>query len=677
MTPTEPSPETPPDAADRAQALALVVGIDDYPYLSAPPLLGCRHDAEQISARLAALGFEVERLIDAAATRDAVCDALDALARRVRPGDRVVVHWSGHGSRVRWPDGRRIETLVPHDSGRGEHENRDIADLEVRAWLRRIADTTPYVTLVLDSCHSGGAARDAELGARARCVDEDTRPATLTRWSTHFASRGESATAAPRAWERYTWLAACRADEYPKQRPHPRTGQPHGAFTLALTEAIDTLDGPVSHRDVFEEVTRWFERQRVEGQHPQLEGSLDRELFGSRELAPMRFAPVVARQGDQVDLAAGEAHAVTPGSTWCVVAPRTRALTDAARLGTLRVVEVAATRSRAEVVDELAPGAVAVGARAVEIERPTGDGKMPVAVLAEPESTADHVDLSTLRRRLGASALLTLVDGSDEVAGQTEIVVRSQEPSSGVPRWTAVGPSGRQVMRPMRAGPTASLDRLVENLESLARHRALRRLQPPGADRGGLPGVVRAELLSRRSGAFVAPSVDLDGVPVYVEGESLGVRIRHDHDACLFLAVLDLGLCGAVELLYPIRGAWEPVEPGREILVGADDDLVLGLPDGFPFPGDAFDFGEETILVLATTRAADFDLLRQAGVRTSGPNAGRHESDGVDDGPLGRVLRRALRGGDRDVRQASRRQVPDRWTVERRTLRLRASALVR
>ena len=54
-------------------------------------------------------------------------------------------------------------------------------------------------------------------------------------------------------------------------------------------------------------------------QHPQIEGALDREVFGVRDIVPMRFVGVVGRAGGTVELAVGAAHrmAAAPSQTEC------------------------------------------------------------------------------------------------------------------------------------------------------------------------------------------------------------------------------------------------------------------------------------------------------------------------------------------------------------------------
>jgi hypothetical protein len=78
-------------------------------------------------------------------------------------GEEVYIHYSGHGGRaitaypkLKGPSGLD-ETLVPLDIGNSEA--RYLRDIELAYILKAMVDKGLVVTIVLDSCHSGGATR--------------------------------------------------------------------------------------------------------------------------------------------------------------------------------------------------------------------------------------------------------------------------------------------------------------------------------------------------------------------------------------------------------------------------------------------------------------------------------------------------------------------------------------
>jgi uncharacterized Fe-S cluster-containing radical SAM superfamily enzyme len=56
------------------------------------------------------------------------------------------------------------ETIVPYDSGRRPHPNRDITDDELYDWLRELTQKTDNVVCVFDCGHTGSITRDLFLG---------------------------------------------------------------------------------------------------------------------------------------------------------------------------------------------------------------------------------------------------------------------------------------------------------------------------------------------------------------------------------------------------------------------------------------------------------------------------------------------------------------------------------
>ena len=70
----------------------------------------------------------------------------------------------------------------------------------------------------------------------------------------------------------------------------------------------------------------------------------------------------------------------------------------------------------------------------------------------------------------------------------------------------------------------------------------------------------------------------------FVEGDRLRVDLRHGHDRELFVYLLDVGLTGAVTLLFPDIDGHEVLDPGTVLTVGArrGDALELFLPGDMP-----------------------------------------------------------------------------------------------
>lgn len=178
--------------------LALLVGINKYPDA---PLQGCVTDVNlQQQLLIHRFGFnpqDIVMLTDEKATRQGILTAFEEhLIKQAQPNDVVVYHFSGHGSQVRDPDAPDCDfsdclnsTFVPFDSSSASGlpgAGGSVPDIMGRSlFLLMSALKTENVTVVLDSCHSGGGTR-GNFRVRARNSSSkqplDTELAYQQKW---------------------------------------------------------------------------------------------------------------------------------------------------------------------------------------------------------------------------------------------------------------------------------------------------------------------------------------------------------------------------------------------------------------------------------------------------------------------------------------------------------------
>ena len=300
-----PAGESQADAAIGGKR-ALLVGVRTYPSIPGEygePLAGCHNDVAAMRDTLLEWGFaeaDVWVLIDQVAgcdcpfcrqepapvelpTRQGILSAVRELLAQTGAGDVVVVYYSGHGSEFAGRGlmaGQRFQTIVPHDSGRGDAENRDISDLEIEGWIRAFSEQTPYLTLIFDCCHSGGMSSlrgDAPAATRQVKADERTeaeayapelresapeRPVRRLRGASGWL-RGDGGSAIV--------LSASAGKELSSETV--AGGKKHGLFTHHLTEALrrpETVG--LTWADVFPEVAEAVSRENL-SQNPRREGN--------------------------------------------------------------------------------------------------------------------------------------------------------------------------------------------------------------------------------------------------------------------------------------------------------------------------------------------------------------------------------------------------------------------
>ena len=304
---------------------ALLIGIDSYEYLSERlQLHGCVNDTmvwmDVLTSASYGFGFPrtgITQLTNARATREGIVGALGEFVAKVGPDDVVFVQYSGHGSQMKaaipGSEGDDLdETIVPADARAPDDPARkDITDKEINRFLRTLTARTPRVTMVFDSCHSASVTRDLVVPP-VRGIDPDIRdpsPQEIELAAEEVATRSPGPFAL-----RHTVLAGCRQDEESHEFP-PRDVPKHGALTWFLTRALMDARAGSTYRDVFEPAAAGV-TGAYSSQHPQIEGAIDREIFGVLDRKPMRFLPVTSRNGNDVTLGGGAAQTVEVGSRW-------------------------------------------------------------------------------------------------------------------------------------------------------------------------------------------------------------------------------------------------------------------------------------------------------------------------------------------------------------------------
>ncbi|MDI3287813.1 caspase family protein [Polyangium sp. 15x6] len=278
----------------------LLVGIDAYPRVD--PLYGCVNDVDALEAllldRLSVPADSITKLVaphpgssrrprlpEREPTSENLRAALEALAGEgVRPGDRVFIHYSGHGTQV-LPRGTRTarEALVPVDALAG---GELLFDHWINDVLRRIAARTDDLTVILDCCCSAGATRSAlrtrESAVRFCSIEHPPMlPSVSNKRSGSEADTGLFSSLDP-SDPGFLVVASAQSGEAASEGKSAG-GVRHGAFTAGL------LDLLAAEPDERLRSLRWADlwqnlRARVTsafpGQHPCLLGRSERRLFG-------------------------------------------------------------------------------------------------------------------------------------------------------------------------------------------------------------------------------------------------------------------------------------------------------------------------------------------------------------------------------------------------------------
>lgn len=255
---------------------ALLVGINDYPDA---PLRGCVTDVERMAAELYGRGWErddIRLITDKRATTNAIRDRLDWLVSFATPGDSLVFHYSGHGTKLAYRDGLgkagpAQDCICPVDFDWSTSHA-----LTANDFAEMFMDIPVGVsfTWISDSCHSGNLARTvfcADFGTY-RAPRSYPVPADIA-WRNASAppANSEGPTFARAVKHLHgVLLAGCKSEQ--TSADAFLDGEPCGAFTTALLRRLNEANGRAKPIEtVVIEANEWLEANGFD-QDPQCKG---------------------------------------------------------------------------------------------------------------------------------------------------------------------------------------------------------------------------------------------------------------------------------------------------------------------------------------------------------------------------------------------------------------------
>lgn len=195
---------------------ALIMTIGDY-QAGIPRLKGVVHDRESARSIARLLGVRDEDMLEyhnGQLTLEGMQRAFDELDRRVAPGDRVFIYYSGHGSRQRVsdPEARCAEALVTVNGNA-------LVDAEMESRLKRLSGRAQKIIAMFDACHSGGATVRSAGGAayapkywRKGGEDACEKPVNIVTRNLGLAARTA-------AGSNYVYIAAAKDNEISLDQP--------------------------------------------------------------------------------------------------------------------------------------------------------------------------------------------------------------------------------------------------------------------------------------------------------------------------------------------------------------------------------------------------------------------------------------------------------------------------
>jgi len=610
-----------------------------------------------------------------------IVDKFNELTAKAQPQDRVYIHYSGHGGRAKtiFEDikGRSAldEALVPTDIG--QLNSRYLRDIEFAKLLQEMVKKELVVTLVLDSCHSGGATREISGDDRVRgggFIDTTPQPTdSLVAPVQELAQNWKSLTANSRNItvvngllpepKGYTLIAACGDDELAYENVFEGT-ESNGALTYFLLKALRQYGTEISVEDLFNHISNKVHKEFVR-QTPMLMGETDRTFFGGPSVGASRKVPVmkVDIKKNRVQLQIGEASGIEEGAEFDIFKFRTRDFEDREnRVATVKVIELGASDCWAEVTQlhnirtinsQLTEGMIEIGSPAVYLSPGLKQIRKVRLLLPDPLPQSSVVNVPLL-----PTILLTK---KEEVEGHRWIEFCSEtETDENVDYFVSLNSEGeywildrnkepiKNLLFPIKIDEPEATKRLINRLIHVARYESILELDNKDAF-APLNGKLKVELVKSVKREQVV--VNADGkVPVLEEGERVVLRIHNESNRTLNISALILQADLSIVKFYPKGATYEVVDRGKS----RETRFEIELPENYQE-------GVDVIKVFATVDATNFQLLELPALDQSRKGFGNQEPTNALEQLLTAVV-------DEDNPQRNIKAVTDaseEWTTEK------------
>lgn len=227
-------------AARAADLRAIVMGVDAYQHER--NLHGSVNDANSVATALRPYAKSLTLLLDAQVTRDAVLKSWSDTLAASKPGDTIMVAFSGHGGRERVrvsqkaPLGyREFWVMVDFDRRSKDGIGHRILSTEINQWTQATEATHVKLIILADHCYAGTIYRSVgvdTLGIRSipllvdADVPPDEKPPTISELQAAPPPPG------------VTSLAADKSDKPVAEFRITDTGKVHGALSFAFADAL-------------------------------------------------------------------------------------------------------------------------------------------------------------------------------------------------------------------------------------------------------------------------------------------------------------------------------------------------------------------------------------------------------------------------------------------------------
>ena len=363
----------------------------------------------------------VVRLPSAQTTHDGILTTMQKYLVDVpQRGDTVVFYAASHGSLRINSKGNKLtvlvngkyvhadSTLVPADAYRGGY---DVRDREMTRIFNAALDKGIHLTVIFDSCHSGGISRGIGSKYRERKLPFDPRDIAE---APDLLPNGQPRPAPTEREENSALvLSASQQDQTAKEVPlSSDITEPHGAFTSALIEALQALPADTSASLLYQRVKAVLEGSEVTDQVPDLDANMARRhqpLFGgaAANSDKIRAAALKTDDNGSVWLDIGRISGMGIGSEFVSTKPTKDGEAVRLRIAALQGI----ARSSADVISP--PGAKVAPGEIFELAKWSPVESAPLLVWHWP-SNLSQGEIFTAAAAIKSAGAISVADPAEE-----------------------------------------------------------------------------------------------------------------------------------------------------------------------------------------------------------------------------------------------------------------------
>ena len=279
---------------------ALIIAVANYPEEGHWRDISSDNDISLIKGALTRQGFHnknIKVIIDDQAKKELIVREFRNLTRNVKPGDIVVIHYSGHGQQIQDDNGDELdgwdESLIPWDaqlkwseSYQGENHLRDDEIRVLTDQLREKLGPEGNVLLIMDACHSGTANRGLAKSRGTAVVfsEPDYKPSG----SNDKGNNDDFNATDPEKLAPMVTLSGAGQFELNYEYYDQEKDISYGSLSYAFSRAMANADRETTYRSLFD-LIKVSMSTIAPRQSPQIEGDVDMILFAGEVIEPKPY----------------------------------------------------------------------------------------------------------------------------------------------------------------------------------------------------------------------------------------------------------------------------------------------------------------------------------------------------------------------------------------------------